>query len=928
MHLLFGIVPHSTLLAQTTEPDISRFTHCVPPRPPQAPLEEQTLCQQYPNLNPTTAYKVIGADQSSISYSSNEKDPSSPLGWSGKTMVINGTLYIDELTLFIDCTIKMGPGARMIVQGNQSIEVFFSRIFACDQMWEGIRLEQNSNGSFWYCHIQDANNAIHTTRNAPIAAVHNRFNRNNVGIRSAFAAPGGTALPTSLVTTFFFGNEFTMSSSMNNPYPGQSLAINWPTGILLRNSSASIPGLAGAPNRFSRLGYGIHIFGSSLVTIGNAQFTGQDVAGIWSNRCFLNINAANPCHFKDNYVAGIWTKAGNTNISGCTFGADEYQLYGIITERSGSTLFQNNFVLDKTHIAAVYCERGSHDIHVVNNTIDITSLANGIMVETPTGVSAQGVCSVDDNKITINENGQADNIGIHVIGGTGDNFQITYNTLDIRPQGGMFYNIRGILFEQCTGLDHLVSGNTIFNALDDKSAAAAIYIRGVQNGVYCLNTTDDSFDGMVFFGNNFPADVERNYFDHHNYSLVVDGNAFSPAVIGQQVRKANAWNPEGYKVLAAVCTGDAELSQFFIHSPNVLYFPPPPFVSPPTNWFIDFFGDPNPFNTCVRRPEASGDFEIQIAEGTYFASSTSPLVQWELKRNLYYKMLRNSNYGQENPAFAAFFSANASTSAGKFAKVERDLYLAGTMSASLLEDLAEIATQRDSLLLQLAQLEASQQPPSEPEPVNVTFANAKHALLDDLSELGEEEATLLDQHFANVAAQLATIRAYNQAIPVTHTFEANQKAINEIGIKMALGEPLLQSDLTTLENIAEQPDSTAGTTQWRAASMLPCRVGVSPRSNGHDERPSVLAEMAQKEAFQQLFVAPNPVSDEVNVRFQQPFTGTLTLLDAFGRSVREVAVSETLFATIVCQGLPNGIYYLQAQGDKQKPRIAKCVIAN
>ncbi len=75
-------------------------------------------------------------------------------------------------------------------------------------------------------------------------------------------------------------------------------------------------------------------------------------------------------------------------------------------------------------------------------------------------------------------------------------------------------------------------------------------------------------------------------------------------------------------------------------------------------------------------------------------------------------------------------------------------------------------------------------------------------------------------------------------------------------------------------------------------------------------------------------VAPNPVSDEVNVRFQQPFTGTLTLLDAFGKSVRQVAVSETMFVAIVCQGLPNGIYYLQAQGDNQKPQSTKFVIAH
>jgi hypothetical protein len=203
----------------------------------------------------------------------------------------------------------------------------------------------------------------------------------------------------------------------------------------------------------------------------------------------------------------------------------------------------------------------------------------------------------------------------------------------------------------------------------------------------------------------------------------------------------------------------------------------------------------------------------------------------------------------------------------------------------------------------------------------------KQALLDDLSELGEEEAALLDQHFANMAAQLASIRTYNSAIPVTHTFETNQKAINEIGIKMALGEPLLQSDLTTLENIADQSESSAGTTQWRAASMLPCRDGVSSRSSS-GERRRELVEMAQKENNQQFTVAPNPADDKVRITFKEPFTGVVALLDVTGRVMQQFVLDANSEFTFDTQRLPNGIYYLHSRGNDQRPQSTKLVVAH
>lgn len=934
---LFGLAPQQVLYAQSSHPEISRLKHCIPPRPEREPLEEQTLCEQYLGLTESSANKVIGSGPSSISYSANEKDPLGPiglLGWSGQTLLINGTLIVNDDTWFLNCTVKFGPGARIIVQQNLSFFAWFSRFFACDQMWEGIRLEPNSNGSFGYCHIQDANTAIHTTRDVPIVSIANRFNRNNVGVRSAHTAVAGTFIPTTLSTYYFFDNEFTLTSPLNSPYPGQVFLINRPTGILLRRASTSLSGLSNAPNRFSRLGYGIYAaYRNESLLVGNSIFTDQDVSGIFIRSGHQTIDAANPCTFEDNYFAGIETERGlSLNVSGCAFGAESAQYFGILTDAQwANNIGFNSFVQDADHLAAIYYVRGRGYTSIYQNTLDITSLSNGIVVETPIGASTQGYCSIEQNPITINQSswGATNNIGIHVIGGSGDNFTIYGNDIDVRVLGGPHYNVRGILFDQCTGLGHDVSSNNIFNTdvlNTGKSATQGISIRNVQNGVYCYNTTTDTYEGITFFGNNAPARIERNHFNRHNYSLVVDGDAgFAPAVVGEQRRAVNSWELDGYKLLAAACTGDPELSRFRIHSPDFFYFPPPPFVNPP-GWFVPDFGDPNSFNVCAHRPDAPELFETKIADGTYFDANSTALLHWEMERNLYYKMLRNPAYGSDNAAFAAFFAAKANTTVGKFAKVERDLYLAGGYSPTIISGFQALEAQRTGILAQLAQLEASAQPPTQPEGVNGQLATAKQTLLDELNDLGEQQSVLLDQHETASAAQLATIRAYNAAIATTEVFEENQKVLNEIGIKMALGEPFLASDLTALEDIADQSETTAGTTQWRAASMLPCRLEMETayRSKLYETVGSGSVSL------EQLFsVAPNPATDRISLRFARAYAGVVAILDTHGRILR----SETVAAPanepvhLIVSDLPNGVYFLQIRDHATQSALQKVVIA-
>lgn len=918
--------------AQSTLGEAGRLTYCLPPRPMRGPTGEPTLCQQYPELTPLTADKVIGADASSVSFSANEKDPAGPLGilgWSGQTLIINGTLIVNDPTWFLDCTVKMGPGARIVVQSDQSLLAWFSRFFACNIMWEGIKFDLNSSGSFGYSQIEDANIAIHSTRNVPLVVINNRFNRNFTGILSEYKPDLVTSSPTTLNVVFFFDNHFTVTSSLNALYAGQT-PKEYTIGIHLIKSSATLKGLSTAPNRFSRLGYGIYSLGeSSVVQVEHAVFMDQEVSGIHQVNGQIGIAR---CSFKDNYFTGITgEQSSKLTVKNCNFDADAAQYFGVLSEGPFCHINSSRFNQEADHLAAI------HRIHeglteISNNYVHIASSSDGIVVEPDPASGVVGsACDIVFDTIVINPwaSNAPQNVGIHVIGGSHNNFSISSNRIDIRTDCGPHCNVRGIVFEQCSGGENTVSNNEILNTNavnTGMSASQAIFIRSVQNGIYCLNRTTDTYEGMTFFGMNIPARIELNVFNRHNFGLVVDGDPiFAPAVVGPQFRAANAWVPDGYKMLAAVCTGDPFLSLFLMHSPLPLYFPPPPFIFPPTGWFWGSFGPIAP--VCARKPNAPEAFETAIADGSYYGANATALSRWELDRMLYYNLLRRPDYGADNPVFAAFFAAKANTTAGKFARVEHDLYLASGFSAAMLDELEDLDARCDAVLVQLEQLEDTLQVPTSPQGADGQLATAKEALLEALRELSEQRAIILAQADSIKALQLASIRAFNASIAVTEVFEQNQKALNELAIKMALHEPLTNSDLEVLSAIAGQPDTVAGTTRWRAASWLSCqREGeVAQR-----ERQSLQRLLAPAVAEATYRIVPNPASDMLTVYFAEPFTGQITLQDVSGRVFRAqyIQVERPDMARLAIHDLPAGIYYLRLQQNGQAPQTYKIIIAH
>ena len=944
MVLLFLIPLDPTNLEaqESSGQSIRRLTHCIPTRPYLPTSEESTLCTQYPNLTEQTADVVIG-NTSTVTLASDLTSST----WFDQEIIIKGKFVIDQPTWFVRCVVKMAPAAEIEVTANNRMFTVFSRFFACTQMWKGITLLQDGDADIWHTEIQDAGVALRTTKDNAVSIVGSRFNRNHIGIQTKLSSSTSTAtLPTIFSPSYFANNEFTVTSALNAPYTGQVLhPVFFTIGMEVLNTTANlIASSAANGNTFSRLDCGIDGDARSNISLGHAEFENQHSFGVnVENQSRLNIPLAAPCYFANNYFSGISGVASGLDINGCRFEGEDAQNYGVISSAIAGNSFDINirdcnFLMQGIATAAVALERGKNNsVRVESNYIEVESPspANGIFVYTPNGVSSTGGdCFITQDTIVFNENPTAieSNFGIKVVASGGDNLSILSNIVELRTDKA---EISAIVVEDATGTNKLISGNQVFNTLYPpafNTALVGIDISRCRGADVCYNTVSNTYYGIQFYGDNSFTDLVQNEFRYHNIGLRVYGNQFdpntpatNPAIIGVQLRGGNKWTTgdDGVQLdHAAFGGGDYLSSRMIVHSTSMEYYPL--YITPP-GWFLPSSGIPQ--TLCGNDRIYPGKIDSTVADGSYFLPAATQLVQWEMKRRLMYEMLRDTNYGGTYAPFDTFYTNNLTTNAGKFAKVDWDLHKAGEWSGSLRTALNALEYEHQLDLNTLVQLSAGTAVvPDTVTLIDAVLSQAKTATLADMDALHQQYYALTNAHDSLHRATLQSIRTFNSSIVAVYAFEVNQKVINEIAIKEALGEALTVSDVTALENIAAQPDSIAGSTQRTAANMLfPCvEHSADLRSNGFESIPNTTVEKGR----QYWVLSPNPSSGLAQITFSAPYSGTLHITDQFGRLVMQQTIQEQTVVQIQGDELPKGLYWVHAINRVGEKRVIKMVIVH
>ena len=127
-----------------------------------------------------------------------------------------------------------------------------------------------------------------------------------------------------------------------------------------------------------------------------------------------------------------------------------------------------------------------------------------------------------------------------------------------------------------------------------------------------------------------------------------------------------------------------------------------------------------------------------------------------------------------------------------------------------------------------------------------------------------------------------------------------------------------------LPYIAGQCDEEAGHTRFTAMNYLPEDDAANTRS---DEPDIVTCERDEKGIANMNFkVLPNPAADWVSIMISTKFSGEIQIMDATGKIIHQVTLSEQNIAYFNTQALSAGIYFCVAQSSSGERKTTSFVV--
>ncbi|MBX2929091.1 MAG: hypothetical protein KF852_14735 [Saprospiraceae bacterium] len=900
--------------------------HFRPAMPATALDEELTLCEINSPFEPQLIIGTVGI----TTYSS-----SLPVQYYNFLRIqINGTFIIDSPLFYIlNSKVQISPGGQIIVNGGKKFTGFKSQFFTCGGMWEGIQLLESAQLRLAGCTVEDAMYAIDVKNQAVVGLTDNLFNRNVVGIRMR---PDDPLAANTINFSLFKNNTFTCTSVLN-----------------IYNDDVEPPGYYDISHA------GIDVTDCTLV-IGDPlapnTFTGALHYGITAQRAQIFVRN---CRFMDledlegshqSYFDGIYTKGGSLTV---TWGGTENTrsifhnsgIRGIHTEGTSLTVEHCDFTGNNTEgTTAIHSfdNFASEKIRIAHNTISSADWGSSkIMVRRP--IASSGLSTeIYDNHfddyssagfgrgiflIGLGASSQSQALIHHNVMTQGENNPISYgivvwnlaeNNAIVRYNKVEFAEIASVEDVGSIGIHFFLSygeGNEIYtnnikgssNSLTHLRAQAAIRVSASPKLTVCGNTMSDTQVGVRYFGENQDAIFSTNTMGRHDIGLWVDGET-STAGIGTQVRTDNRWSedPDDYLLWAARCDAPFQNSLFIVQSSDPGIIPDP--VSPMSGWFESETG---PMNYC---PGASIS-QFTDAEQMLMADEIqlTELREWEMKRLLLLKLALHPEAMPAQSAEAAYYAAQAGTSAGRLAHAEGMMLNALRIPDTIHQALTALHETRSILIDSIFSIEDDllEQPVSDTS-LHEALATAKAPLLDELEDLRILERQLKAGLYALRAPLLQDAKDYNEATTVSETWESSRKTLNDYFIRQVLGETL-SSDYQTLLSVAMQTPKFDGDAVYHARGYI-----LDPELQELWLEGWTLPEGPQARYTlppttpEGMRLWPNPAEGRVNLKIPAEQPGTISAFSILGRKMFERIQSlegDTGVLEIPVEGWPSGLYY-------------------
>lgn len=558
-------------------------------------INTESLCEIYNGFNPDYTF-TDGTRASSLPYS---LWPGASSTFNNVEILIQGNFYVDIPVSFWNCTVKLSPGAQIIVApkiGRSQMLAYKTNFYSCETMWQGIVVSSGSRCIMYLCHIEDAQYALTIHSNVSLTLLGNTFNRNFVGITNATSTTTLTALQ-------FKGNIFTCTSQLNEyfnlPYSSASYPLSY-TGFLLNHCSTSI-GSYGSNNTFKNISFGIVSFNSDVDIKGCIFIDTQPNRFIW------------PTYISSKYGAAIYAVNSTISVIGTSLNlGSSFKNTHIISKESNLHFIHNYF--EDCEIAAEKSTNGQ-TIQFENNQFnDYVAFHNGMGTLFWT-LNIQRSAASGSNAHTIIKNNKFNFVGpredldfVGILGLTGlldptdyafisnntitvsevckleclrlipslsENNLVTNNIIKFDANYNNLIGISCLSFgsEGLTTNNAFIGNNISSNSYDEDLLSMGIYAFSTEGPKFCNNTTNNLTYGMVVSGNCNKIEIRENQFENHKTGFWLRNSTapdlYGNGIIGAQVAPDNTWldnTPIKYSEDAArySSTQDYSFSPYYI----------------------------------------------------------------------------------------------------------------------------------------------------------------------------------------------------------------------------------------------------------------------------------------------------------------------------------------------------------------------------
>ncbi|MBP6827635.1 MAG: hypothetical protein KA165_13825 [Saprospiraceae bacterium] len=438
------------------------------------------------------------------------------------------------------------------------------------------------------------------------------------------------------------------------------------------------------------------------------------------------------------------------------------------------------------------------------------------------------------------------------------------------------------------------------------------HIEKARNVKYCNNASALALNGFHFYGDDLNTNWAVNDIGAHARGLYIQDipNA-SNGKIGLQTRRGNMWEADdnNYGEYAAKCDASDFTQSLFIveeENDNSIF---PQKILPQEDWFVFLEGG---LDHCGLGVGAFvSDFEYLFAEGNANTGDYKDAELWEIKRMLLRTLMDNPSEADDDGVLESYLSHEWSSTAAKFARVERRIADYSFANAATVTHLESAYTQFDSLREDIDALSET---------------SAGSSLSDKLADMAlvtDTISVLLDSLEQSEQIHLQQMLDTIAAISVTQYYEQAWKTLKTYEVKINMGQTPASAGLDDLEDIAYGDQEALGAAVRHAWYHLPgCeRYGLIVPDEGSEERAKAENKQDLKTSF--LRIEPNPAFQSILISTNLTGTGAWAIVGTGGTVLSTGNWAGDKQLRVDVQHLAPGMYFFLLIPDRGEPIPAK-----